>query len=136
MYKTVELNGSALIMVEFHSIANTFGTSLDQISYDEENQATMRSKIFFAKIQRRLGVGSELPEIKGETQTTGKKAKFELTHDPPGWLSHQGPRHGNESDDIRNIGIMPTALETQSPRLEYYLPQIHSSSTFLALKVC
>ncbi|KAF2680876.1 P-loop containing nucleoside triphosphate hydrolase protein [Lentithecium fluviatile CBS 122367] len=56
--------------------------------------------------------------------------KFEFAIDGPGNLSPEGPRHDNDSEDIRKIRIFPTHQEIASSR-NPYLPSLDSSQLHL-----
>lgn len=45
--------------------------------------------------------------------------KSDLDVDGPGYLSHYGPRHDNDHEDISRIKILPTMDEILSPRRPY-----------------
>ena len=118
LQKLVDLNGTALILDELHSILSAIGSSLND--YDVVAGSAFRAHQSFSRIQRRLDQGSAIS--KADTilkRVTDPQAMFELHQDMPGMLSREGPRHDNDHDDITKISIMPTAQEIQSSRSEY-----------------
>lgn len=82
--------------------------------------ATRASVRHLHSIEQRVGLGRTIPEARARVgKGTAEKATFVIEREMPGDLSEEGPRHDNDSVDIRNISILPTLQEIQSSRTEY-----------------
>ncbi|KAK0821171.1 hypothetical protein LTR75_000972 [Friedmanniomyces endolithicus] len=74
---------------------------------------------YLRRIEQRFGLGQALPDSKEQSHNVSHRAVFDLARERPGELSEDGPRHDNDHVDIRQISILPTLQENQSPRNEY-----------------
>ncbi|KAK0286932.1 hypothetical protein LTR35_004401 [Friedmanniomyces endolithicus] len=74
---------------------------------------------YLRRIEQRFGLGQALPDSKEQSHNVSHRAVFDLARERPGELSEDGPRHDNDHVDIRQISILPTLQEIQSPRNEY-----------------
>lgn len=80
----------------------------------------------FTRVERMTA--RTLANVKEKTdRERAVKPTFTLAREQPGDLSQDGPRHDNDSKDIREIQIMPTLAEIQSARAEY-LPGMYQTS--------
>lgn len=114
LQRIVDLNQSAQIIEEFTPIVEKFSACMPERT---DLHAAQRS---LDRIRRRLGFGATFPSMTvGKLQSGIHRATFELSQDLPGTLSKEGPRHDNDHENIRDIKILPTALEIQSHRQEY-----------------
>ena len=116
LQKVIDLNSTAKVTDDLLPIIDTL-TAL--IIDDFPNALTSRALL--DDIRLRMGLGTLLTgrNKSAQAQTTGKLPAFELAHDLPGELRHGGRRHGNDSDKIANIEIMPTPEEIESTQSEY-----------------
>ena len=120
LQKIVDLNGTALILAEFHPLLQTMSDCLGEDITLADNLSMHRSRQCLSKIQRRLDLGSAMsPAQMVSKNITDPLVTFEIHQDMPGSLSMEGPRHDNDHKDIIDIQIMPTTQEVQSHRLEY-----------------
>lgn len=112
--RIVNLNQSAQVIDDFTPIVETISACMPQ---QTDLHAAQHS---LDRIRRRLGVGATIPSMAVRSVKSGiHRATFELSQDLPGTLSKEGPRHDNDHENIRDIKILPTALEIQSHRQEY-----------------
>ncbi|KAK0931386.1 hypothetical protein LTR91_000335 [Friedmanniomyces endolithicus] len=74
---------------------------------------------YLRRIEQRFGLGQALPDSMEQSHNVSHRAVFGLARERPGELSEDGPRHDNDHVDIRQISILPTLQEIQSPRNEY-----------------
>ena len=120
LQKIVDLNGTALILAEFHPLLQTISECLEEDIALAGNLSMHRSRQCLSRIQRRLDLGSAMsPAQIVSKNITDPLVTFEIYQDMPGSLSMEGPRHNNDHKDIIDIQIMPTTQEIQSHRLEY-----------------
>ncbi|OCL14224.1 hypothetical protein AOQ84DRAFT_435816 [Glonium stellatum] len=117
--KVVDLNGAAALQHEFLHILLAFKDIIIQSTFDKNDSQTNRTKRTLARTEQRLKIGLSLPTAAEVKRIPRFKASFEIIKDLPGTLSEDGPRHDNDSEDIRQIKIMPTIEEIQSIRIEY-----------------
>lgn len=120
--KVVDLNGATALQHEFLHILLAFKDTITQPRFDENDSPANRVKRLLARTEQRLKVGLSIPMTAETTKASKFKASFEIIGDPPGSLYEAGPRHDNDSEDIRRIKIMPTIEEIQSIRIEYLPP--------------
>ncbi|KAF2813866.1 P-loop containing nucleoside triphosphate hydrolase protein [Mytilinidion resinicola] len=120
LVKTVDLNGAASITEGIGPVAEVLAAALfsHNGSHDER---VLRSQKNVERLKRRLGIGSSIPTAQ-QPIFDNVKATFDIIRDPPGWLSEKGRRHNNDSENIRDISILPTSEEILSSRLEYLPP--------------
>jgi hypothetical protein len=87
---------------------------------------------YYKKMCLRLGLGENISAAANRKKDdhTRQKPTFELLVDQPGDLSHQGPRHNNDFEDIDDIQILPTIGEILGDRAEY-LPRSDPSTWHL-----
>lgn len=81
-------------------------------------------------IQTIFQLGRRIPEARTNVQKQKAGAirpTLTVSQDLPGHLSEYGPRHDNDSDDIRDIQVLPTREEIESERVEY-LPREEPSA--------
>ncbi|TKA83010.1 hypothetical protein B0A55_00845 [Friedmanniomyces simplex] len=74
---------------------------------------------YLRRVEQRFGLGQTLPDSKDNVKIASRHAVFDLARERPGELSEEGPRHDSDHVDIRQISILPTLQEMQSPRNEY-----------------
>ena len=120
LQKIVDLNGTALILAEFHPLLQTMSDCVGEDITLADNLSMHRSRQCLSRIQRRLDLGSAMSSAQMVSKhITDPLVTFEIHQDMPGSLSMEGPRHDNDHKDITDIKIMPTTQEVQSHRLEY-----------------
>ena len=120
LQKIIDLNGTALIMTEFHPLLQTISECLGEDIAVAGNLSVHRSRQSLSRIQRRLDLGSAMsPAQIASKNITDPLVTYEICQDMPGSLSVEGLRHDNDHKDITDIKIMPTTQEIQSHRLEY-----------------
>ena len=120
MSKVIEVNSTAKVTeglvtpVEF----------LDTMPQNARTEAlaTQWSSIFvyLERVKQRLSQGQALGEhSKPDRMNQNTQATFTVARERPGELSEDGPRHDNDSADIKDISILPTVQELQCARAEY-----------------
>lgn len=119
----IDLNQTALLIDDFQDIMETICSSIPCNLPLETAHREIR------RVKERLGIGAAIEE-KEPAKAHVQPAVFELDQDLPGSLSHYGPRHDNDHDDIWQIKILPTADEIISDRPEY-LPSANSANGHL-----
>ncbi|KAF2500633.1 P-loop containing nucleoside triphosphate hydrolase protein [Lophium mytilinum] len=120
LVKTVDLNGAAPITEGLSPVVEVLAAAL--FSYGgSHDERVLRSQKNVERLKRRLGIGSSIPTAQ-QPIPDKRKATFDIIRDPPGWLSGKGRRHNNDSENIRDISILPTSEEILSSRLEYLPP--------------
>ncbi|KAK3614181.1 hypothetical protein LTR56_027417 [Elasticomyces elasticus] len=119
MDKLVEVNTNAMVHDELKAVVATIRTIFDQPLPASAAFAFKPALRYLRRIEQRLGLGQTIPHTEDDTKTTGGRAFFELACERPGELSDDGPRHDNDHVDIRQISILPSLQEIQSPRVEY-----------------
>ena len=117
----VDLNGTALIIQDFHPAVHTIAECLGAGRPAEDASLPMRRAFRdLSRIQGRLDLGSSMSQIPtSRPQEPKAVASFEISQDLPGSLSVEGPRHDNDHEDITQIKVMPTPEEIRSHRPEY-----------------
>lgn len=124
--KVLDLNGAAILMDEFSHFAVALTIALRTLSGNSARPSFARAEANLKRLQMRLGLGNALPVRTAQHHVVELRPTSKLKRDAPGEHSDQGPRHDNGFAQIKNIRIMPTALEIQSLRTEY-LPGIDAS---------
>ncbi|KAK3617941.1 hypothetical protein LTR22_026545 [Elasticomyces elasticus] len=119
MDKLVEVNTNAMVHGELKAVVATIRTIFDQPLPASAAFAFKPALRHLGRIEQRLGLGQTLPDAGDGTKTTEGRAFFELARELLGELSDDGPRHDNDHIDIRQISILPSLQEIQSPRIEY-----------------
>ena len=120
LHKIVELNGTALILEEFHHIVEMISGYLREDNVIIDVPSVQEARQILRRIQCRLNLGSMIPSVQIRLGRDAKAPEsLKILQDMPGLLSAEGPRHDNDHEDITNIKIMPTTQEIQSSRLEY-----------------
>ncbi|KAL8993484.1 MAG: hypothetical protein Q9169_006311, partial [Polycauliona sp. 2 TL-2023] len=123
--RLIELNQGALLHQDFLPIVETISSCADpQKLYPDSRRSLDKTRL-------RLGLGSLIPSAATSKQADGQTATFKFHHDLPGALSSEGPRHDNDHQDIKDIQILPTVQEINSPRLEY-LPFNNAANNHLS----
>ncbi|KAK2813104.1 hypothetical protein FQN50_000781 [Emmonsiellopsis sp. PD_5] len=119
--KVIDLNGEALINPELPPLIRALEKPLKGLEREGGDAAAFEAFDYFNRAQRRLGLGEAIPTATGQTKKEPLRPKpsFKLPSDPPGLLSVHGRRHDNDFEDIREIKILPTTSEIESPRPEY-----------------
>jgi hypothetical protein len=122
----LEVNGSAQINDDLRTAAELM------IALAKEHDLTGTSLKYHRKMCLRLGLGEHIKNAKDEKQQskTRPEPTFELLVDQPGELSHRGPRHDNDYENIEDIQILPTMGEILGERAEY-LPRSDPSTWHL-----
>jgi hypothetical protein len=122
----LEVNGSAQINDDLRTAAELM------IALAKEHELTGTSLKYHRKMCLRLGLGEQIKNTKKEKQqnTSRPEPTFELLVDQPGELSHRGPRHDNDYENIEDIQILPTMGEILGERAEY-LPRSDPSTWHL-----
>lgn len=118
----VEVNSQAVLIPELEDVADVMARCLTKVNPSINIMILQRAQSHLNRIQRRFGQGTTLTMLQ-PAKVVVKKAEFHLQREAPGILSHLGPRHDNDFEDIKQIRIMPTSTEVQSNRSEY-LPTI------------
>lgn len=115
LQRIVDLNQRAPLVDELAEIAN------DISSFIPENWQLHTARRCLLRIQARLGI--DVPTAVEANNKANHNAVFDISHDLPGHLSRDGPRHDNDHEDITKIKILPTADEIHSERPEYLPPK-------------
>ncbi|KAI8630056.1 hypothetical protein F5Y19DRAFT_69978 [Xylariaceae sp. FL1651] len=124
--KIIDCNTTNIVNKSFQPVVDQFTFILHNVSDSVGGFSQMQAAKYLEYVQRRLGVGHEIPLMQDSTSQTLFREKFILRRDLPGNLSPDGPRHDNDHPDITDIRIMPTYQEINSPRAEF-LPTSDSS---------
>jgi hypothetical protein len=117
--KMMDASTTNTINPDFHAIVQPFKRLLLAADESADTFAKAQGWKHLQYIQRRLGVGTEIPEAKAKQKARLNRAEFVLRRDLPGSLSAEGPRHDNDHSSIQKISILPTQDEIRSPRSEY-----------------
>ncbi|KAK6082199.1 nf-x1 finger and helicase domain [Seiridium cupressi] len=108
-----------IVNEHFQEIAQRFDAFI-AASGDSSNEFPKpQARKYLQYIQRRLGIGEQLPTTNLGQRSSTDRAEFVMRRDLPGQLSADGPRHDNDHADISKISILPTQEEISSPRAEY-----------------
>ncbi|KAF8856068.1 P-loop containing nucleoside triphosphate hydrolase protein [Acephala macrosclerotiorum] len=117
---------SAQVVEDFGPIVETISACMP------EDTRLLSAQQSLVRIRRRLNLGQSLPvNVPAQSRTLVHDISFELDADLPGRLSTHGPRHDNDSENISQIRILPTAGEIISQRQEY-LPSNRASTQHLS----
>jgi hypothetical protein len=118
--KTLELNGSAELVIGFKKIAEALSSTLETVKDDCEDLTVINARKWLDRAKSRLGLGKPTAKLANGTRKSSRPSyKFEFQPDLPGHLSETGPRHDNDFEDIRNIQILPTFEEIMCDRSPY-----------------
>ncbi|KAI9709048.1 MAG: hypothetical protein M1820_003494 [Bogoriella megaspora] len=120
LVKLIDVNGSASLVEAFGPILEVFCVVTDDAResiWKDYHLAGIRKQL--ERAQQRFGVGQGIPTTERVQPRSAALPSFELNRDAPGWLSSNGARHDNDSDDIRKISILPTSDEIRSQFEEY-----------------
>ena len=120
MNKVIEVNSTAKVTEGLVTPVEFLDTMLQNAR--TEALATQWSSIFvyLERAKQRLSQGQALGEhSKPDRMNQNTQATFTVARERPGELSEDGPRHDNDSTDIKDISILPTVQELQCARAEY-----------------
>ncbi|RMY30545.1 hypothetical protein D0866_07926 [Hortaea werneckii] len=118
--KLIEVNTKAQIHDGLKPVAEAFAILLNEPMTDEVEFALKPYQRHLRRAEQRLGLGQAIPTQSEGKQHIGERAFFTLERPGPGKLSIDGvPRHDNDHVDVRQISILPTALEIQFAGAEY-----------------
>jgi hypothetical protein len=122
----LEVNGSAQVNDDLRAIAETM------VALADHRTLNGSPLVYYRRLYLRLGLGENIrnAETMKRNPDKGPTPAFQLTTDQPGLLSEHGPRHDNDSHDIRDIQILPTMGEILGDRAEY-LPRSQSCTWHL-----
>lgn len=124
--KLIEINQTAQIISKFSDTVETI------VKCIPENALVLSGSQSLTRIQRRLNIGSTMPDAPMQPISQDPiLTSFEIHQDLPGSLAHGGARHDNDHADIASIQILPTTQEIASPRTEY-LPFVGSTQVHLS----
>ncbi|KAL1880751.1 hypothetical protein Daus18300_001365 [Diaporthe australafricana] len=131
LFRLVDCNTTNIVNDAFHRLVEQFETLLNSSNQPESEFSKLQAKKYLQYLQRRLGVGKGMTEVKAYQVATVHADDFVMQSDLPGHLSKEGPRHDNDHADISKISILPTYQEIFTPRNEY-LPTVDSSQWHLS----
>ncbi|KAK3074007.1 hypothetical protein LTR53_003903 [Teratosphaeriaceae sp. CCFEE 6253] len=119
LHRLFEINTEAQVHDELKKVVGSL-----RLVFEDPPPATVTfayrlSIKYLSNLEQRCGLGRALPEVKSNVKAANGPAVFDLARERPGELSIDGPRHDNDYVDIRNISILPTLQEIESPRNEY-----------------
>ncbi|KAI0182886.1 hypothetical protein EV127DRAFT_377975 [Xylaria flabelliformis] len=118
--KMVDCSTNNIVDETFKTVAQRIQLISKQVEKTSDDYLILQSQKWISYINRRIGVGDELPFSEVRTaQSTESRAEFTLPKNLPGNLSASGRRHTNDHADITNISILPTQDEIVSARGEY-----------------
>ncbi|KAI0190325.1 hypothetical protein F4808DRAFT_476549 [Astrocystis sublimbata] len=118
--KMIDCNTSNIVDEIFKTVVQQMESILRGLEKRSDNYLTLQSQKWMGYINRRIGVGDELPTSAAPAaQSVGSRAEFALPKNLPGRLSVSGRRHDNDHADITKISILPTHEEIVSTRAEY-----------------
>ncbi|KAF2713860.1 P-loop containing nucleoside triphosphate hydrolase protein [Pleomassaria siparia CBS 279.74] len=118
--KILELNGSAGLIDGFKHIFETLSAAVDAVEDDRGDLTIINVRKWLERAKSRLGLSKPVVELSNVSKKSSRpRARFEFEIDPPGRLSKRGPRHDNDSEDIRDIQVLPTFEEIMSDRCPY-----------------
>ena len=109
-------NSAAKVNTSLQATAEALVALLDLTTLTRSTERDLRT------IQTLFKLGRSIPELRANVQKEKAGAirpTFTVSQDLPGHLSEYGPRHDNDSDDIRDIQVLPTRGEIESERVEY-----------------
>ncbi|KAK5129238.1 hypothetical protein LTR08_003723 [Meristemomyces frigidus] len=119
LYKLVEINTQAQVHDGLKLAVETLALLFEDPVSKAVVFAIKPAQKHLRRIEQRMGLGQALPHQADNVKVAGARATFELARERPGELSEDGPRHDNDSVNIRQISILPTLQEIQSSRVEY-----------------
>jgi hypothetical protein len=131
--KTLDLNGTALLIDEFRQHIEIFTAALNALQEDQQQGLAFgNARKWLNRAKQRLGLTAQpiTEEVIHEQRMVAPRPQFEFKIDFPGQLSDAGPRHDNDSEDIGNIRILPTFAEITCDRPPY-LPVLDPSQLHL-----
>lgn len=129
--KILDLNETVKLIDEFKSILASLESALGGATDDRSDLTAVNARKWIERSQIRLGIGGPAIGIAHPGyKSSGPRAQFCLLYDAPGHLSKAGPRHDNDSEDVRQIQILPTFQEIISER-NPYLPVLDPSQLHL-----
>ncbi|KAM0816897.1 hypothetical protein AB5N19_02699 [Seiridium cardinale] len=108
-----------IVNEHFQEIAERFDAFITASGDSSNEFPKLQARKYLQYIQRRLGIGEQLPTMNLGQRSSTDRAEFVMRRDLPGQLSADGPRHDNDHADISKISILPTQEEISSPRAEY-----------------
>ncbi|KAI0553283.1 hypothetical protein F4679DRAFT_571330 [Xylaria curta] len=118
--KMIDCSTNNIVDETFKDVAQKINAILKKIEKSSDDYLMLQSQKWISYINRRIGIGDELPSMKARTtQSTESRAEFTLPKNLPGNLSASGRRHDNDHADITKIFILPTHQEIVSTRGEY-----------------
>ncbi|KAI0466524.1 hypothetical protein F4859DRAFT_507316 [Xylaria cf. heliscus] len=118
--KMIDCNTSNIVNETFKAIVQRIDSILTNLDKTSDNYLILQSKKWMGYINRRIGVGDELPLAEERTaHSSESRAEFTVPTNLPGHLSASGRRHDNDHADITKISILPTRDEILSARDEY-----------------
>ncbi|KAH7109261.1 hypothetical protein B0J11DRAFT_237420 [Dendryphion nanum] len=124
--KILDFNETINAMEDFKRIAE----NLEIVIGADKKDASCASAVKWLKrAKSRLGIGRH-NQTTTDIKTTKQRALSQFAQDLPGFLSKKGPRYDNDSDDVRNVRILPTYHEILSDRPPY-LPTLDPSELHL-----
>ncbi|ROW01827.1 hypothetical protein VPNG_07777 [Cytospora leucostoma] len=124
--KLVDCCTNNVINDAFHHVVERFEGLIHASTQPQDDYSKLQAIKYLQYLQRRLGIGKNMAEVKSPGKAHVEREAFVLSRDLPGYLSKDGPRHDNDHAEISQINIMPTHQEITSPRSEY-LPTTDSS---------
>ncbi|KAF2275492.1 uncharacterized protein EI97DRAFT_475520 [Westerdykella ornata] len=130
--KTLDMNGTALLMDDFKQIADIFAAALKEKSGlpDTDGPTAVGALKWLNRAKGRLGMDVPMAVEQMHRKKSTVLVHFEFAIDLPGHLSEHGPRHDNDFADIRDIRILPTYQEIICTRAPF-LPLLDSSTHHL-----
>lgn len=117
--KVTKLNTPSQVHKGLAPIANSISALVEDTPSDHLTFALRKTKEHLGRLNTRLKIGQDRPQMAGEAPKQGPVPTFKVSKDGPGIQSEDGPRHDNDNIDIREISILPTLQEIQSSRIEY-----------------
>ncbi|KAH8164140.1 hypothetical protein CIB48_g4136 [Xylaria polymorpha] len=118
--KMIDCNTSNIVDETFKNVVGKFDSILKDFDKTSDNYLTLQSLKWINYVNRRIGVGDELPlSEERPAQSIESRAEFTVPRNLPGRLSSSGRRHDNDHEDITKISILPTHDEIVSVREEY-----------------
>ncbi|KAE9990199.1 hypothetical protein EG327_001711 [Venturia inaequalis] len=122
--KIIDTKTESQVNKNLHPIANSFDELVKERNDSQEQPDLHEASMLLARIQYRLGLGSELPAAIPSRRAKAAKASFVMQREPA------GGRHNNDFGDIAQIEIMPTFDEITSRRAEY-LPHLKFDENYV-----
>ncbi|TID20778.1 3'(2')-5'-bisphosphate nucleotidase [Venturia nashicola] len=122
--KIIDTKTESQVNKTLHPIANSFEELIKERNDSQEQPDLQEASMLLARVQYRLGLGSELPAAIPTRNAKAAKASFIMQREPA------GGRHNNDFGDITQIEIMPTFDEISSRRAEY-LPHLKFDENYV-----